>query len=97
VILYKSCTDRGLDGDVSADVGNEEGSTSLQNIVSSQSLLPSAVSTYGTPHETSLQLSPTPGIVIETLLPSPINPRDVGVPSDGKWDVIAAHEARFCF
>ena len=26
-----------------------------------------------------------------------INPEDVGLPNDGKWDLIAAHESRFCF
>ena len=26
-----------------------------------------------------------------------INPEHVGVPNDGKWDLIAAHEFRFCF
>jgi hypothetical protein len=26
-----------------------------------------------------------------------INPEDVGVPEDGKWKLIAAHESRFCF
>jgi hypothetical protein len=85
-------------GDISAGVGDEEGSTSLQNnLTSPRPLLPSAVSTYSTPHQASLQLSSTPGIAIETALPSSINPQDVGVPNDGKWDVIAAHEARFCF
>ena len=98
VILYRNCTNRGLGGGVPAEVGNEEENTSLQNdLTAPQSLLPSAVSTYDTPHQASLHRSPTPGIVIETTLPSPINPRDVDVPNDGKWDVIAAHEARFCF
>lgn len=39
----------------------------------------------------------TPPVVVETPLRSSRNQEDVGVPKDGKWDLVAAHEHRFCF
>ena len=44
------------------------------------------------PHETTSQLTIIPNI--ETVIQ---NLDHVGVPQDGKWDHIAAHESRFCF
>jgi hypothetical protein len=36
------------------------------------------------------------GVTIETVLPDPKDPEDLGVPEDGKGDLITAHEHRFC-
>ena len=43
------------------------------------------------PHDTTLQLATIPNVerVVQNF-------DDVGVPQDGKWDHIAAHESRFC-
>jgi hypothetical protein len=43
-------------------------------------------------HKTTSELAITPNI--ETVVQ---NLDVVGIPQDGKWDHIAAHESRFCF
>jgi hypothetical protein len=45
-------------------------------------------------HTRPQKLAPTPRVEIEAIVRSP---EDVDMPNDGKWDLIAAHEFRFCF
>ena len=79
-------------------MGNENGGTSLQTgLTSPEPLVPLVVSTSDTVREASPQLSPTASVAIENALLSSISPEHIGLPNDGKWDVTAAHESRFCF
>jgi hypothetical protein len=52
-----------------------------------------AVLAYGTLHDVNSQCALSPNIAIETVLQ---NIEDVGVPEDDKWDLVNAHEYRFC-
>jgi hypothetical protein len=36
------------------------------------------------------------GVTIETVLPDPKDSENLGVPENGKGDLIIAHEHRFC-
>jgi hypothetical protein len=39
----------------------------------------------------------SPPVTAQSLLSNTIDPTDAGAPTDGKWDIVAAHEQRFCY
>ncbi|ERF69368.1 hypothetical protein EPUS_08640 [Endocarpon pusillum Z07020] len=109
--LPTGCAERTRTGaeEASPDLSNGKGGPSLQNgYTSSHPLSPQpdlahagALEMAGAetgslgdaiPHETTSQLTITPNI--ETVVQ---NLDYVGVPQDGKWEHVAAHESRFCF
>jgi hypothetical protein len=47
----------------------------------------------GTLHDVKSQYALGPNFAIETVLQ---NIEDVGVPQDGKWGLVDAHECKFC-
>lgn len=52
---------------------------------------------YHTPQMITSHSAAITRIASESALPNPQDPEDVGIPSDGKWDLKAAYEWRFCF
>jgi hypothetical protein len=89
-------------------VDNGQGNPSLQNGLTSpqplsalpESMQPETVEMVGagnpadgTLHDANSQCVLSPNFAIETVLQ---DIEDVGVPQDGKWDLVNTHECRFC-